>query len=64
MRTGNTLTWVTDEKSQGSECGSCDADCNQGQTVDIRATKLDMNSFHDTTLPETSEEEATLIRAT
>ena len=34
------------------------------QTVDTRRTDLDMNSFHDTTLPETSEEEAALIRAT
>ena len=55
---------LTDEESQRSECGSCNADCNQGQTVDTRRTDLDMNSFHDTTLPETSEEEAALIRAT
>ena len=50
---------LTDEESQGSECGSCDADCSQGQTVDTRPTDLDMNSFHDTTLPEISEEDAT-----
>ena len=55
---------LTDEESQGSECGSCNADCNQGQTMDTRRTDLDMNSFHDTTLPETSEEQAALIRAT
>ena len=54
---------LTDEESQGSECRSCNADCGQGQTVDTRRTDLDMNSFHDTTLPETSEEEAALIRA-
>ena len=54
---------LTDEESQGSECGSCNADCSQGQTVDTRRTDLDMNSFHDTTLPETSEEEAALNRA-
>ena len=55
---------LTDEESQGSECGSSNADGSQGQTVDTRRTDLDMNSFHDTTLPETSEEEAVLIRAT
>ena len=54
---------LTDEQSQGSECGSCNADCSQGQTVYTHRTDLDMNSFHDTTLPETSEEEAALIRA-
>ena len=54
---------LTDEESQGSECCSCNADCSQGQTVDTRRTDLDTNSFHDTTLPETSEEEAALIRA-
>ena len=54
---------LTDEESQGSECRSCSADCSQGQTVDTRLTDPDMNSFHDTTLPETSEEEAALIRA-
>ena len=55
---------LTDEERQGSECGSCDADCSQDQTVDTRRTDLDRNSFHDTTLSETSEEEAALIRAT
>ena len=55
---------LTDKESQGSECGSCDADCSQGQTVDTRRTDLDMNTFHNTTLPQTGEEEAALIRAT
>ena len=27
---------LTDEESQGSECGSCNTDCSQGQTVDTR----------------------------
>ena len=31
--------------------------------MDTNQTDLDMNSFHDTTLPETSEEEAASIRA-
>ena len=30
---------LTDKESQGSECGSCNADCNQGQTVDNRRTE-------------------------
>ena len=38
---------LTDEESQGSECGSCSADRSQGQTVDTRRTDLDMNSFQD-----------------
>ena len=54
---------LTDEESQGSECGSCNADYSQGQAVDTRRTDLDINSFHDTMLPETSGEEAALIRA-
>ena len=54
---------LTEELSRGSECGSCNADCSQGQTVYTRRTDLDINSFHDTTLPETSGEEAALIRA-
>ena len=32
---------LTDEESQGSECGSCNVDCKQGQTVDTRRTDLD-----------------------
>ena len=59
--TGDSLT---DEESQESEFGSCDADCSQGQTGDNHRTDLDMSSSHDTTVPETSEEEATLIKAT
>ena len=60
MRTAS----LTDEESEGSECGSCNANCSQGHSVDTRRTDLDMNSSHDVKLPETSEEEAALIRAT
>ena len=47
---------LTDEQSPGSECGSCNADCSQGQTGYNHRTDLDMNSSHDKTQPETSEE--------
>ena len=54
---------LANEENQGMERGSCDADSNRGRTVVTHETDLDVNSCHDTPLPETAEEQAALIRA-